>query len=118
MAQYDVYRNPSQRTQRAIPLLLAVQHDGTSETASVVMVPLVVPLKAKRHSRLYPLFSIAGKEYMLLTPDLASLPREPCYASQSLLSWAKGTGSSPRWISCSSVADCRHQTRSRKKVFA
>ena len=75
MAQYDVYRNPSQRTQRAIPLLLAVQHDGTSETASVVMVPLVVPLKAKRHSRLYPLFSIAGKEYMLLTPDLASLPR-------------------------------------------
>ena len=75
MAQYDVYRNPSQRTQRAIPLLLAVQHDGTSETASVVMVPLVAPLKAKRHSRLYPLFAITGKEYMLLTPDLASLPR-------------------------------------------
>ena len=72
MAQYDVYRNPSQRTQRAIPLLLAVQHDGTSETASVVM---VAPLKAKRHSRLYPLFAIASKEYMLLTPDLASLPR-------------------------------------------
>ncbi len=75
MAQYDVYRNPSDRTRRAIPLLLAVQHDSISETASVVMIPLVTPLKSTRSSRLYPLLSIGGKDYMLLTPDLASLPR-------------------------------------------
>jgi toxin CcdB len=75
MAQYDVYRNPTERTRRAIPYLIAVQHDAISETASVVVVPLVTPLKAVQSSRLYPLFSIGGKEHMLLTPDIASLPR-------------------------------------------
>lgn len=75
MAQYDVYRNPSERTRRTIPYLLAVQHDAISETASVVMVPLVPPLRTSKPSRLYPQFTIDGKDYMMLTPDLASLPR-------------------------------------------
>ena len=39
------------------------------------MIPLVTPLKSGRSSRLYPQFAIGGKEYTLLTPDLASLPR-------------------------------------------
>lgn len=75
MAQFDVYRNPSERTRRAMPLLLAVQHDGVSETSSVLMVPLVSPLRAKEQSRLYPIVDIEARQYMVLTPDLASLPR-------------------------------------------
>jgi toxin CcdB len=73
MAQYDVHRNPSERTRRAIPLLLTVQHDVVSETSSVLMVPLVQPLKAA--SKLYPVFEIDGKKYMMLTPDRAAFPR-------------------------------------------
>jgi toxin CcdB len=75
MAQFDVYRNPSARTRRSIPLLLAVQHDGVSETNSVLMVPLVSPLKTLRQSRLYPVVDIENRQYMMLTPDMASLPR-------------------------------------------
>lgn len=73
MGHLDVYLNPSDRTRKAMPLLLQVQHDVVSETTSVLMAPLVRPLKAA--SRLYPVFTIDGKEYMLLPPDMASLPR-------------------------------------------
>lgn len=75
MAQFDVYRNPSERTRRAMPWLLSVQHDGVSETVSVLAIPLVAPLKLRSASRLYPVFDIQGRAFMLLTPDMASLPR-------------------------------------------
>jgi toxin CcdB len=75
MAQFDVYRNPSDRSRRVMPYLVAVQHDGVSETASVLMVPAVAPLKGAGSSRLYPKVTIGQKQYTLLTPDMASLPR-------------------------------------------
>lgn len=75
MAQFDVYRNPSERTRRAMPWLLSVQHDGVSETSSVLVIPLAHPLKLPSASRLYPVFDIQGRTFMLLTPDMASLPR-------------------------------------------
>lgn len=75
MAQFDVYRNPSERTRRAMPWLLSVQHDGVSETSSVLVIPLATPLKLSTASRLYPTFQIQGRAFMMLTPDMASLPR-------------------------------------------
>lgn len=75
MAQYDVFRNPSERTRRAVPYLLAVQHDAISETVSVVVVPIAPLLKSAKPSRLYPTLQIGAKEYTMLTPDLSSVPR-------------------------------------------
>src|SRR5262245_19896273 len=75
MAQFDVYRNPSERTRRAMPLLLVVQHDSVSESSSVMVIPFAAPLKISSSSRLYPVFKVGQKEYMLLTPDMASMPR-------------------------------------------
>ncbi len=77
MRQFDVFENPSDRTRTAIPLLLIVQHDRASETASVVVAGLA-PLakgKAMAKSRLYPVVRIASKDYVLLTPNMAAIPR-------------------------------------------
>lgn len=74
MRQYDVYRNPSARTRKAIPLLVVLQHDVVSDTDSVIVAGLAPALK-RPASRLYPDFEIDGRKYTLLTPDLASFPR-------------------------------------------
>lgn len=74
MGQYDVYRNPTPRTRRAMPFLLILQADLVSETDSVIVAPLT-PLMRPAGSRLYPEFEVDGKKHMLLTPDLASIPR-------------------------------------------
>jgi toxin CcdB len=77
MARFDVFENPSSRSRAAIPLLLVVQHDRASETASVVVVGLAPLAKAQAmaKSRLYPVVRVAARDYVLLTPNLAAVPR-------------------------------------------
>jgi toxin CcdB len=75
MRQFDVFRNPSARTRKVMPYLIVLQHDRVSETSFVIVAALVPPLKSDGRSRLYPVFRLEGRELMLLTPDLASLPR-------------------------------------------
>jgi toxin CcdB len=75
MRQFDVYRNPARSTQKAMPYLVVLQSDVVSETAMVIVAALVPALKTSKPSRLYPTFDVAGRRHMLLTPDLASIPR-------------------------------------------
>jgi toxin CcdB len=75
MRQYDVYRNPTPRTRKVLPFLLVLQADVVSETDSVIVAPLTAAIFSEG-SRLYPEFDVAGKKHTLLTPDLASLPRQ------------------------------------------
>lgn len=77
MRQFDVFENPSDKTRAAVPLLMVIQHDRVSETASVVVAGLTPLGKAKTlaKSRLYPVISIAAKDYVLLTANLAAVPR-------------------------------------------
>ena len=75
MRQFDVFRNPSAGTRKAMPYLMVLQHDRVSETSFVIVAALVPPLKSGVASRLYPVLRFDGRELMLLTPDLASLPR-------------------------------------------
>jgi toxin CcdB len=75
MQQCDVFRNPSVQTRKAMPYLIVLQHDRGSETSYVIVAALVPPLKSGIASRLYPVLQVEGKQLMLLTPDLASLPR-------------------------------------------
>lgn len=74
MRQYDVFRNPSPRSRKAMPYLVVLQHDVVCETQSVIVAALAPALK-RPPSRLYPDFEIEGRMHTLLTPDLASLPR-------------------------------------------
>ena len=75
MRQYDVFRNPTPRSRKAIPFIVVLQHDVVADTDSVIVAGLARALMRPPH-RLYPDFEIEGRLYTLLTPDLASFPRE------------------------------------------
>jgi toxin CcdB len=75
MPQYDVYRNPTPRSRKAMPLLLVLQADVVSEADSVIVAALTRDLRPSG-SHLYPEFEIEGETYALITPDLASIPRQ------------------------------------------
>jgi len=59
-----------------MPYVVVLQSDVVSETSFVIVAPLVPALPTSKPSRLYPTFDIVGRRHMLLTPDLASLPRK------------------------------------------
>ncbi len=82
MRQYDVYRNPGPRTRKAMPYVLVLQSDLLSETEAVIVAALT-PAISPSTSRLYPAFEIAGQAHTLLTPDMASIPRD------ALVTWVK-----------------------------
>jgi toxin CcdB len=79
LAQFDVFRNPRRGR---FPLLLDVQADLLSQIATRAVVPLV---RRKRYgeviTRLNPVASIGGAEYVLVFQEIAALPvsvlREP-----------------------------------------
>ena len=72
MAQFDVHRNPRGGE---FPLLLDVQADIVASLATRIVVPLA---KRKRHTksitRVNPLATIEGVEYLLVFPELAAVP--------------------------------------------
>ena len=76
-----------------MPYLVILQADVVSETASVIVAPLS-PMVDPEGSRLYPEFEIDGRRLTLLTPDLASVPREALTERVSSLAaeWSNVTG--------------------------
>ena len=74
MAQFDVLRSARSAT---YPLVLDVQADVHSSLASRVVVPLVPRLRAPTRSvsRLTPVVSVRGDDYVAMFPLLASVPR-------------------------------------------
>jgi toxin CcdB len=73
MAQFDLHRNPRGGS---YPLLLDVQADLLDRLATRVVVPLVA---ARRHgarpiTRLNPVVSHDGKDYVALFQELAAIP--------------------------------------------
>jgi toxin CcdB len=77
MAQFAVHENTSPATRKRIPFLLDIQSDLLSSLATSVVVPLAEPsvLKGRAASRLTPLFTVAGRRVVMLTPELAGVPR-------------------------------------------
>ena len=75
MARYDVFRNPNPRTRAHSPYLLDVQADALAGLRSRVIVPLSPKDEAPTSPRtLYPLLPVEGREMVLLTPLVASVP--------------------------------------------
>jgi toxin CcdB len=78
MAQFDVYRNANPATRTRIPYLLDVQSDLLEPLATRVVVPLARPevLGGKPAERLSPGFEVEGRRLLMLTPELAGVPRK------------------------------------------
>ena len=78
MAQFDVYRNPSAATRERVPYLLDVQADLLDALATRIVVPLCRPevLSGKSAERLNPAFEVEGVTLLMLTPELAGIPRK------------------------------------------
>ena len=77
MAQLDVYSNPDALTARDIPYLLELQCNLLGTLPGCVVAPLAAPesLEALPILRLNPKLDIAGETMILLTQELATLPR-------------------------------------------
>lgn len=73
MARFDVYRFAA----KAAPLVVDVQADVLEDLASRVVVPLVPVRNAAREAlpQLKPKIVVEGKAYILMTTDIAALPR-------------------------------------------
>ena len=78
MAQFDVYRNPNPGTRNRVPFLLDVQAHILDSLATRLVVPLCTPdaLGGKPAERLNPEFKFDGRKLVMLTQELAGVPRK------------------------------------------
>jgi toxin CcdB len=78
MAQFAVYRNPNPDTRRRFPLLLDIQSPLLDSLATCVVVPLA-PLGRQAPTpiaRLMPVLEIGSARYVMVSPQLAGVPRQ------------------------------------------
>ena len=78
MAQFDVFRNPSSKTNKAYPFLVDVQNSVIDQLATRLIVPLT---KNKTSNSLYiksltPEIEFEGETYLFLTQQLNSIPED------------------------------------------
>jgi len=78
MAQFDVYRNSNSTTRTRIPFLLDVQTPLLESLATRIVVPLCRPeaLGGKAAERLNPELEMEGRKLIMLTQELAGIPRK------------------------------------------
>ncbi|MBB5186918.1 toxin CcdB [Zhongshania antarctica] len=76
MAQFDVYQNPSKNTRNAFPYLLDIQNPVISDIATRIVIPLgrLQSFNNKSMHNLTPEIEYNGEKYLLLTPQIASIP--------------------------------------------
>jgi len=77
MAQFTVCRNKNPQTRSAVPFLLDVQNDLLEELETRVVVPLrpLSAMKGKTLRTLMPVFEIEGESFVMLTPQMAGIPK-------------------------------------------
>lgn len=78
MAQFAVHRNPNPDTRSRFPLLLDVQSPLLDDLATCVVVPLApaAPRAPPPIARLMPVLEIGLERYVMVTPQLAGVPRK------------------------------------------
>ncbi len=78
MPQFAVHKNTNTATSTAVPFLLDVQSDLIAELGTRVVVPLYTAsaMKGKALKTLTPTFEIAGKQYVMVTPQLAGIAKK------------------------------------------
>ena len=77
MAKFTVHRNKNARSKAIYPFVVAVQSDRLDELQTRVVIPLTeaAALAKKPVSRLTPLLDFEDGQYVLMTPQLAGIPR-------------------------------------------
>jgi len=76
MSQFDVYTNPSKKSREAYPYIIDIQNALISD----ITTRIVIPLGKFNHFRneqidgLTPLIEYENEQYILLTPQIASMP--------------------------------------------
>lgn len=76
MAQFDVYQNPGRSTHNAFPYLVDIQNPVISGIATRIVIPLgrLQSFKNKSMTHLTPEIEYEGEIFLLLTPQIASIP--------------------------------------------
>jgi len=75
MAQFDVFENPHEETDQAIPYLLDVQADLLDGLSTRVVVPLIAAsAMGKAVKYLNPQFTIGNTTVFMSTAELAGIP--------------------------------------------
>ena len=73
--RFDIVENPNKAQRQLYPYLLVLQHDRVTSIQSVIVAPLVAASRGPQPGRIHPLLDVNGEQYVLLTEDLASIPR-------------------------------------------
>lgn len=76
MPQFAVHRNRNAATKARFPLLLDVQADLLEEFGTRVVIPLTPASVVTRRTAmrtLTPVFGVDGRDYVLVTPQLAGI---------------------------------------------
>ncbi len=76
MGQFCIHRNTNPANKAEVPYLLDMQHSLLSHIETRVVIPLYpnIALKRKDLLRLTPNVEVAGKAYLVMTPQLAGIP--------------------------------------------
>jgi toxin CcdB len=76
MPQFDVYKNPSKNTDSAFPYIVDIQNPVISEITTRIVIPLgrFENFKNEKMNGLTPELSYQGETFLLLTPQIASMP--------------------------------------------
>jgi toxin CcdB len=76
MPQFDVYKNNNKNTKNAFPYLVDIQHQIISDLATRLVIPMgkFDTFADKNIKRLTPLITFDDQQYLLLTPQLTSIP--------------------------------------------
>ncbi|HYU32462.1 MAG TPA: CcdB family protein [Thermoanaerobaculia bacterium] len=77
MAQFMVCRNKNPQTSSAVPFLLDIQNDLLDDLETRGVVPLcpLALMKGKTLRTLMPVLDIEGERFVMLTPQLAGIPK-------------------------------------------
>jgi toxin CcdB len=78
MPQFSVHKNPNPDSKATYPYLLDIQSDLMADLGTRVVVPLslATAMQGKVIKTLMPTFKIDGKNYVMLTPQLAGISRK------------------------------------------
>jgi toxin CcdB len=77
MAQFTVYKNKNPDSRPEVPFLLDIQNDLLNDLETRVVVPLHLASawKGKAIRTLTPVLEIEGESFLMLTPQLAGIPK-------------------------------------------
>jgi len=76
MPQFDVYENPSKKSREAYPYIIDIQNALISDITTRIVIPLgkLNHFRNEQMDGLTPLIEYENEQYILLTPQIASMP--------------------------------------------